>query len=259
MRFCVLASGSEGNCILVEDAGNTAVLVDAGLSMRRIADHLAAKERDFSRIRGLLISHEHADHLRGAAVLARRLDLPIYASAGTLTLIKRYLPDTIRLFSLNGNRLRLGSMAVESFQVNHDASEAVGFIFREGARRLVIATDLGIVDLATLNNLRDCDAIVLESNHDAEMLISGPYPWDLKRRIQSHQGHLSNDQAAEALLKIVTPRLKRVVLAHLSQENNRPHLALERVQSQLHDAGHTHVEIVVADQHSPTDVFELKD
>ncbi len=111
--------------------------------------------------------------------------------------------------------------------------------------------------MATIACLRDCDAIVLEANHDLEMLIAGPYPWELKQRIQSSLGHLSNDQAAEALLKVAGPRLKRVVLAHLSQENNRPELALGTVQATLYDAGHAHIEVVVASQHQPTRLFEI--
>ena len=257
MKFCILASGSEGNCALVEDARGCAILVDAGLSMRRICDHLTDMGRSLSGIQALLISHEHADHLRGAAVIARRLDLPIYASAGTIALIKRYLPNLTRLFSLNGCRLEFGSMTVESFQVSHDASEAIGFLISEGDRRLAIATDLGTVDLATLNWLRDCDAVVLEANHELDMLLTGPYPWDLKQRIQSPVGHLSNDQAAEALVQVATPRLKRVVLAHLSQENNRPALALERVRSILSDAGHAHIDVVAANQYRPSEVFEV--
>lgn len=257
MRFCVLASGSEGNCAFVEDTDGVGVLVDAGISMRSTSEHLAQLRRDFTNIRGLLISHEHSDHLRGAAVLARRLDLPIYASNGTLSLIKRYLLGTTQLRSLNGNGHSFGSLQVEAFRVSHDAPETMGFLINEGERRLAIATDLGVVDMVTLNCLQDCDAIVLEANHDLDMLIGGTYPWDLKQRIRSSRGHLSNDQAAEALCKIASPRLKRVVLAHLSQENNRPEIALERVRTILHENGHAHIDVVAAEQHRRTEVFEV--
>ena len=257
MKFCILASGSEGNCTFVEDSQGHAVLVDAGLSMRRISDHLNKLGRDFGNILGVLISHEHADHLRGAAVLARRLDLPIYASNGTLSIIERFLPDSTRLHSLNSCCQQFSSLKVEVFPVSHDAPETLGFVVSEGDRRLAIATDLGTVDMVALNWLKDCDAIVLEANHDLDMLIEGPYPWDLKQRIQSHLGHLSNQQAAEALAQIATPRLKRIVLAHLSQENNRPDIALESVRSYLHKDGHTHIDIIAAAQHCPTEMFEV--
>ncbi len=257
MKFCIIASGSEGNCTLIEDSKGCAVLVDAGLSMRRISAGLEELGKDFSCICALLISHEHADHLRGAAVLTRRLDLPIYASAGTLALVKRFFPPMTRMVALNGQRLAFGDLCIEAFRVSHDASEALGFIITEGERRLAIATDLGHIDEATLEQLRGSDSIVLEANHDLEMLLKGPYPWDLKQRIRSSLGHLSNDQAAEALLQVAAPRLKRVILAHLSQENNHPDLALTRVSDALRKAGHNHIEVIVADQHKPTCLYEL--
>ncbi len=257
MKFCILASGSEGNCALVEDSQGNGILVDAGISMRRIGNHLAEIGRGFERILAILISHEHSDHLRGAAVLARRMDLPIYASEGTITLVKRHLPHYTRFFSLNGHVLQFGELRIEAFPVTHDASETMGFAITEGDRKLSIATDLGHVDLVTMEYLKDCDALIIEANHDLNMLIEGPYPWDLKQRIKSHHGHLSNAQAAEALTKVAGPRLKQVVLAHLSQENNRPDLALKEVKTQLSKAGISHVPVAVALQHRPTDLFEI--
>jgi phosphoribosyl 1,2-cyclic phosphodiesterase len=257
MKYAIIASGSEGNCTLIEDDQGQAILIDAGLSMRRIGQGLAQVKRDLSCISALLISHEHADHFRGAAVLSRRLDLPIYTSPGTLTLIRRCFPGNDRLFSMNGEIVSFGDLQVRAFRVSHDAYETLGFIVQEGERKLAIATDLGHVDLPTLSYLQDCDAIVLEANHDLDMLMSGPYPWDLKRRIKSHTGHLSNQQAAEALLKVVSPRLGRVVLAHLSQENNNPDLALKTVCRILHEAGHTHVNVIVADQYAPTELYQI--
>ncbi len=257
MKFCVLASGSEGNCAFVEDSKGVGVLVDAGISMRRTSERLKELERDFSQIEAVIISHEHSDHLKGAAVIARRQDLPIYASEGTLSLIKRLLPNYTRLVNLNGCVLKFGGMQIRAFSVSHDASETVGFIITEGESRLAIVTDLGHVDMVALDWLRDCDAIVLEANHDIDMLLEGPYPWDLKQRIRGHKGHLSNDQAAEALMKVATPKLKRVVLAHLSKENNLPDVACQRIKSHLHDNGHSHVEVVVASQDCATEMFEV--
>ncbi|MBU0519820.1 MBL fold metallo-hydrolase [bacterium] len=258
MKFCILASGSEGNCTYVEDSGGAAILVDAGISMRRITNCLREIGRDYPSIEAVLISHEHSDHLKGAAVLARRQDLPIYASTGTIALVRRHLPEYTRFFSMNGHVMQFGNLQIEAFPVSHDASETVGFRISEGGQRIAIATDLGHVDLAALDYLRDCDAIVLESNHDVGMLIEGPYPWDLKQRIKSLLGHLSNDQAAETLLEVAAPRLKRVVLAHLSRDNNRPDIAIERVRTHLHDAGHTHIEVTAAKQSCPTCMFEVE-
>jgi phosphoribosyl 1,2-cyclic phosphodiesterase len=257
MKFCIIASGSEGNCTLIEDSSGQSILVDVGLSMRRIAGVLAGLGRDLSKISALLISHEHADHLRGAAVLSRRLDIPIYTSPGTASLIKRSFSGTTRICTLNGNPTQFGALQIDAFRVSHDASETLGFIIQEGDTRLAIATDLGTVDLPTLARFRECDAIILEANHDLDLLLSGSYPWDLKRRIQSNYGHLSNTQAADALIKIASPRLRLVVLAHLSQENNRPHLALRAVRSALDQDGHAHINVVVADQYQPTTLFEI--
>jgi phosphoribosyl 1,2-cyclic phosphodiesterase len=257
MKFCVIASGSEGNCTLIEDSAGNAILVDAGLPMRRIISCLENLQRDLGQVQAVLISHEHSDHLRGAAVLARRQDLPVFASAGTISVARRIFPHGTPLHPINGEILSFGNLRVQSFYVSHDAMEALGFLISEGERRLAIATDLGTVDLATLSFLQNCDAVVLEANHDLQMLLDGPYPWELKQRIQSNLGHLSNDQAAEALLKVAGPRLRLVVLSHLSQENNAPELALNHVRSQLLDAGHHHVEVVVASQHRPTDFFEI--
>jgi phosphoribosyl 1,2-cyclic phosphodiesterase len=172
-------------------------------------------------------------------------------------LIKRSLSATTRLIPINGEIQSFGALHIQAFRVSHDASETLGFIVREGDHCLAIATDLGTVDLPTLARLRECNAIILEANHDLDMLLTGSYPWDLKKRIQSNHGHLSNDQAAEALLQIAGAHLKLVVLAHLSQENNRPHLALETVRTALHKAGHTHVTVLVADQYEPTSLLEL--
>ncbi len=257
MKFSILASGSEGNSALVEDSNGVGILVDAGISMRRISERLNEFGRDISNIEAMVISHQHSDHLRGAAVLARRRDIPIYASEGTITLIKRHLPNYTRFVSLNGYCLEFGGLRVEAFPVSHDAPETMGFAITEGDRKLVIATDLGHVDLTIIDRLRDCDAIVLESNHDLNMLVDGPYPWDLKQRIKSQRGHLSNDQAAEALGKVADMRLQRVVLAHLSKENNQPNIAHQRVRSQLYNKGYNHIEIIVAKQHEPTAIFEV--
>ncbi len=257
MKYCVLASGSEGNCVLVEDSNGVAILVDAGISMRRISDCLNQVGRDIAGIKAMVISHEHSDHLRGAAVIARRKDVPIYASEGTISLIKRHLPDYTRFISLNGCTLEFGDMKIKAFPVSHDASETHGFVITEGDERLVIATDLGHVDMVTLDNLRDSDTLILESNHDVDMLLNGPYPWDLKQRIRGQAGHLSNEQAAEALTKVAAPRLKRVVLAHLSKHNNMPRIAYDCIKSQLRDNGHDHIDVVVASQNNPTQLFEV--
>ncbi|RJP78830.1 MAG: MBL fold metallo-hydrolase [Candidatus Zixiibacteriota bacterium] len=257
MRFSIIASGSEGNCTLIEDSSGHAIMVDAGLSMSRISGALAKLGRDLSRVSALLITHEHADHLRGAAVLSRRLDLPIYGSAGTLTLIKRFMPGTPHLKTVNGRVMEFGGLTIRAFRVSHDACEALGYLISEGDRHLGLATDLGCVDGGTMEALSRCDAVILEANHDVDMLITGPYPWDLKKRIQSHVGHLSNDQAAAALLEIAGPRLKLVVLAHLSRHNNTPVLALDTVRNALYGAGHTDIQVVVSDPHEPTALFEV--
>jgi phosphoribosyl 1,2-cyclic phosphodiesterase len=225
LTVCVLGGGSRGNAVYLDD-GATALLVDAGFSAREIERRMRARGLDPARLDALLVTHEHTDHVRGAERLARRHRLPVYLSPGTLAGAAA-LQDLagLRPF-VPGQAFRIGTLAVDSFGVAHDARDPSGFAIRAGGIRVGIATDLGHADARLTQRLSGCRLVILESNHDPQMLAEGPYPRLLKQRIGGRTGHLSNPEAAEVLAAIRHPGLEHVVLTHLSATNNTPEAAL---------------------------------
>ena len=235
MRFCPLYSGSSGNALLVA-AENTAILVDAGLPGRTVTDALAAAGVAPEQLSGLLVTHEHSDHVKGVGVLARRYHIPVYANEGTwrgmLPLIGEIPPAQMRVFETERD-FYLGSVNVLPFKTPHDANESVGFVFRCGAGKLSILTDAGHITDHMLDAVAGSGLILIESNHDVDMLKAGPYPFPLKRRILGDNGHLSNDACGAALTALYGRGVRRAVLGHLSRENNFESLALETVRAAL--------------------------
>lgn len=222
MRLTVLASGSSGNALVVE-ADGTAILVDCGVSCRQIETRLRAAGVDIERLIAVLLTHEHSDHVRGIEVFLRRHPLPLAATAGTAKALDGALTDVEVLQS--GREVRFGSLSVLPFAVSHDAREPVGFVVNHAGRRVGLFTDSGVATALAVERLSGCDALLLEANHDLDMLRLGPYPWVLKQRIASRTGHLSNEQAQVLLDRLVHPRLQLVVGMHLSRQNNSPELA----------------------------------
>jgi phosphoribosyl 1,2-cyclic phosphodiesterase len=228
MRCTMLASGSKGNCVIIE-GGSSAILIDAGLSAKECLLRMERAGIDPGRITALLVTHEHTDHIRGIDVLARKLEIPVHATEGTLadflnfrrTSAKPLVHHTCR----DHEQFTIGDFLIEPFSTSHDAAEPCGFIIREGDIRVGYCTDTGIVTPHMHSLLRECDGIVLESNHCPEMLRTGPYPESLKRRIRSKNGHLSNPQAAECLRDFGRD-VPLVILAHLSETNNTPEKAM---------------------------------
>ncbi|HHH43803.1 MAG TPA: MBL fold metallo-hydrolase [Gammaproteobacteria bacterium] len=243
MRFASLGSGSKGNATLVE-AGDTRVLVDCGFSCieteRRLA-RLALEPGDLSAI---LVTHEHSDHISGVARLSRRYHLPVWMTAGTEAVHKGGEVHTWHCFT--GHRgFAIGDLQVEPFPVPHDAREPCQFVFSDGRSRLGLLTDVGSITAHIVQALLGLDAIILECNHDPDMLANGPYPPSLRQRVGGPFGHLSNQQAADLLARIDTDRLQHLVVAHLSEKNNRPELACTLLSDVLGcEAG----EILVANQ-----------
>ncbi|MEL7060962.1 MAG: MBL fold metallo-hydrolase, partial [Acidobacteriota bacterium] len=221
MRFAVLGSGSAGNAIVVEASGRR-LLIDAGFSCRRLVDRLRMLGVEARSLDGVLLTHEHGDHTRGARLLARRFDLEVLATRGTLDGV--VLDETTRTRTIrSGEPFELAGLRVESFALPHDAREPVGFALEDsGGCRLGVVGDLGCRTQLAWARLRDLDALVLESNYDLQMLRSGPYPWVIKQRIAGRHGHLSNEEAGHGLRELVSDRLRHVVLYHLSQTNNLP-------------------------------------
>jgi len=224
----MLASGSKGNCVVIEGESG-AVLIDAGLSAKECLLRMARAGIDPDKIDALLVTHEHGDHTRGVDVLARRLEIPVYATEGTLGDIINHRRTSTKPLShvvcRDGEQFRISDLVIEPFATSHDAAEPCGFIITEGDLRFGYCTDTGIITPHMHELLRHCDGIVLESNHCPEMLQNGPYPESLKRRIRSKRGHLSNP-AASACLRNFGRDVPLVILAHLSEMNNTAEKAL---------------------------------
>jgi phosphoribosyl 1,2-cyclic phosphodiesterase len=229
MRCIVLASGSKGNCVYIEGSGD-ALLIDAGLSRREILSRLGAAGGNPDLISGILVTHEHVDHIRGADTLARHLGVPVYGTGGTLLEFHkkgRTAKGPVRTCSCEYHeKYSVGNFIVEPFETSHDAREPCGFTIREHDLEIACCTDTGVITAPMMDMMNRCDAVILESNHCPDMLRDGPYPEMLKRRIRSKKGHLSNNAAADCL-RVLSPHVHEVVLAHLSEVNNTPDRALK--------------------------------
>lgn len=237
MRFCPLFSGSSGNSLYIE-AGNVRLLVDAGLPGRTISAALSEVALDARGIDGILITHEHSDHISGVGVLARRYHIPVYANEGTWNVMEHAIgpiaPSLMRTFE-TGRDFFIGETNILPFATPHDASESVGFAIDDGMHKLSVMTDIGHVNTRMLDAVRHSELLLIESNHDVEMLKVGPYPYPLKRRILGEDGHLSNENAGHALASLFVQGLRRAVLGHLSRDNNTEALAYETVRAVLRD------------------------
>lgn len=236
-RLCPLFSGSSGNSYFI-GARSGGVLIDAGRSARQLEGMLRLCGVDPLAVQAVLVTHEHSDHVSGLRVFAKKYGLPVYGSAGTLEAIGPGL-EGARLVEI-GEGARLAGMEVRAFPTSHDCAEPTGYrIHTADGRNFCLATDLGYLSEPVKAALSGCDMVVLESNHDVELLRNGPYPYYLKRRILSDQGHLSNRDCAAFLPQLLKSGVRRFMLGHLSRENNRPQLALETAEAALCQAGYT--------------------
>jgi phosphoribosyl 1,2-cyclic phosphodiesterase len=239
LRFSILASGSTGNAMVVAN-DEVKVLIDAGLSAKRIEQLLQEREVTAKDFDAILVTHEHSDHIKGLGAVARKYDLPIYANEktwealnqqiGAIAEDKQHILDT-------GAMMEIGSMQIESYGISHDAAEPVGYCFYDGEEKLSLATDLGYMSGKVKEQIQDSDVLILESNHDIELLRMGKYPWNIKRRILGDMGHLSNVAAGEGLSEVLSSRTKRVYLAHLSRDHNMMDLARMTVGNIMQDNG----------------------
>ena len=244
----ILGSGSRGNCLVVR-AADGAVLVDAGFSAKEIRRRLRVAQVDETLIRAILVSHEHDDHVRGLDVLGRQLDVPVFANRMTIEAVRDRtgLRTSVHVFA-SGSAFAVEGMSVDPFSIPHDAIDPVGFVVECQGRRIGIATDLGHVSHLTRNRLRDCDLLVVESNHDIAMLRDSRRPWSIKQRILSRHGHLSNEASMDLVREIVCERTRHLVLAHASQECNRYELVQEKATECLSELGRPDIEPQVARQ-----------
>ena len=227
MKLSVYASGSSGNCLLLS-SGSTHILIDAGISKRRIEGSLAQSGLSMREIGGVLITHEHSDHISGLKMLLKYYALPVYAPRTVANRLRGCLPEAgpyLRVIPVNES-FTIGDLTVTAFHTPHDTDESVGYRVQSGGV-FALATDMGHVTEEVLNALSGADAVLIESNHDEEMLRYGPYPVYLKRRILSDSGHLSNACCAELARALALGGTKQIILGHLSRENNSPALAMQ--------------------------------
>lgn len=260
LRFSPLFSGSSGNAVYVSGC-DMQLLIDCGMSCARVAGELRAVGVSPEDIGGILVTHEHIDHIRGVGVFARKYRCPVYATEETWAAMEEKLgpiPPENRRTVRPGEDFFLGQLNVMPFPTPHDAACSVGYVLStpDGAR-FGLATDIGCVRSGWLDAVRGCAAVLLESNYDPGMLQAGRYPYDLKRRIQSRKGHLSNDDAAEAALALVHAGARQLVLGHLSRENNFPELALQCTMSALERDGAAGVQVCVARRDGNSGVFTV--
>lgn len=235
IKLVSLFSGSSGNCVFLSDS-KTRVLIDAGLSGKRIEKALADAGESPNGIQAILLTHEHSDHTMGMGILARRYKIPVYASQGTwdgMGTLPGKLDEAFRKVILPKERFLVGDITIEPFTIPHDAQEPVGYSFFLQNKKVTVATDLGHMNRTLLTQLEGSDIVLLESNHDVEMLRMGRYPWPLKQRILGQHGHLSNDMAGKVVAHLVQNGTKCVLLGHLSKENNFPELAWQTASNAL--------------------------
>ena len=260
MRFAPLASGSSGNCTFVE-AGDVRLLIDAGPSARRLADLLRGIDVDPASVSAILITHEHTDHIGGAAVFSRKYGIPVYANAETheAMLLKKteISPGLIRV--IEPDRIfYIRQAKILPFATQHDSARSMGYSVMHGACKCTVMTDTGRVTDQMLDAAAGSDVILIEANHDVEMLKCGPYPASLKHRILSARGHLSNEDCGAVLCRLYDTGVRNVVLGHLSEENNTPELARVTVESILQEKGILReMRIIVARRLEPTGVFRI--
>lgn len=237
--ICPLFSGSNGNSTYIE-GGGARILVDAGVSGSRIEKALLGVGRNACELDGIFVTHEHTDHAAGVFVLARRYKIPVYATRGTwraiYPLYKNPDKSLIRVIE-PGDRIFVGDLGIEAFPIPHDAAEPVGYSFFEDKCKVTVATDIGIMNESLFLSIANSKAVLLESNHDVEMLNNGRYPYVLKKRIRGALGHLSNDEAAATCARLVSLGTRMIFLGHLSEENNRPDLAYNTVKDTITRSG----------------------
>lgn len=261
MFICPLFSGSKGNSSFIA-SGDTAILIDAGVSKSRIEHALENISASFDNIDGIIITHEHTDHIKAIGTISRKHNIDIYANKDTWNaiLMKSYhnIPFANRK-TFNGD-FYIGSLAISPFSVSHDAVDPVGYSIYSNNKKAVIVMDTGYLPKAVLERAKGADACLLESNHDIHMLENGPYPVRLKNRILSRTGHLSNEDASKALIEIINSGCKHFSLTHLSQDNNTPEAAYDSAQKAAHSLGVVagkDVHIYVAPQFGPGDAIVI--
>jgi phosphoribosyl 1,2-cyclic phosphodiesterase len=256
--FTILGSGSSGNCAYLETS-ETRLLIDAGFSGRQIRQRLAQIGRSPESLHGIVLTHEHSDHVQGLAILCSKLKIPLYCNRLTREAVEQQLQTRVdcRVFS-TGASFEIGDVAVDTFSVPHDAQDPVGLFFRTPSGNIGFLTDLGHATKLVLERVRSAHVLVLETNHDEKLLQEDvKRPWSVKQRILSRHGHLSNEAAAEVAEQVVSAELRQVFLGHLSRDCNRPELAHRVVSERLQKVGATHVAVRSTCQDAPCPTLRM--
>lgn len=225
MQFSVLGSGSKGNAVYIE-SGGTCILIDAGFSGKEIEKRLRSIDREMDEVDAICLTHEHNDHIQGAGVISRRCKIPLHSNRGTFIAAEKRLGKLFKLREFEtGDTIEIGGLQIRSFQVSHDTADPVGYVVSDDHTSLGYCTDTGKVSHLMTQRLQGCNGLILEFNHNLELLKAGPYPLPLQQRVRSSRGHLCNEDAAKLLAELVGEDLKYIVQAHLSEQNNTPELA----------------------------------
>jgi len=256
LKICSLASGSKGNCLYLE-SGDTRLLIDAGLSLRETLLRMEGRGIDPAGVQAVMVSHEHIDHIRSAGSFARRFKVPVIASHQVCRGSETQLKKTQRIEFESGCAFAFRDLRIDPFPITHDACDPVGFVVESREGRCGSATDLGIVTRLVRDKLAGCRFLHLESNHDTDMLMNGPYPWNLKQRIKSRHGHLSNGESLELLFDLAHEGLEALVMAHLSEVNNHPDHVVRSTAEFLANQNVCAPAVVIGDQFRASALIEI--
>jgi phosphoribosyl 1,2-cyclic phosphodiesterase len=255
MNVCLLASGSKGNATYISNS-HTSILIDAGLSGRQIEKRMRAKGLDPTSVQAILVSHEHRDHIQGVGILARRYGITVYINRETWQTARGQIGKIKEHhFFTCGQPFGIDNLTIHPFGISHDAVDPTGFTISSGRLKVGIATDLGKVTTLVKERLQGAQLLVIEANHDADMLLNGPYPWSLKQRVRSRTGHLSNTDAQKLVRELKGDQLKYVILAHLSETNNTPEKAYNEVCVALEK---TNTALTVATQEAGAPLIQIE-
>ncbi len=257
-KFCNLYSGSSGNCSFVE-TDNTKLLVDCGVSSKKLEEALNSIDVNINQIDGILISHEHSDHVKGLATICKKYNIPVYANNSTFTKIKQNISDDKKIKFKSNEKFEVGDIKVFPFSIPHDAADPCGFNLFYDNKKMTVATDIGHIDNKLLRKLDESDFLLLESNYEPDMLKCSKYPYMLKRRILGPNGHLSNEDAGLTITELVKSGMKNIMLGHLSEHNNFPELAYQTVMTSIisRKVDVDKLKLQVADRNKPNKVIEL--
>ncbi len=256
-KFCNLYSGSSGNCSLVETE-NTKILVDAGVTSKKIREGLETIGKSINQIDAVIITHEHSDHVKGLQVLCKNNNIPIYANSHTFSMMKQVIPEEQKKYFNTNEYFEIKDLRIYPFSIPHDAADPCGFSIYHDKNKISIATDIGHMENKIIDNLAGSDYILLESNYEPNMLKCSRYPYQLKKRILGENGHLSNEDAANTISTLVKLGVSNFSLGHLSEENNLPELAYQTVMEEImRNTYSDKLRLNVCDRYKPNDEIDI--